>query len=104
MSPVPNWIAGRCANPDDFGAEGSGNAVLDFGKFCTGFLVVMGIGMRHNLPFHKLHSLICVALPVILAHSQLIVYPAMVMSIIGGLLIYGTIISFGMFFQEEQEF
>jgi len=28
----------------------------------------------------------------------------MIMSIIGGLLIYGTIISFGMFFQEEQEF
>lgn len=45
-----------------------------------------------------------VALPVVLAHSHLIVYPAMVMSIIGGLLIYGTIISFGWFFQEEQEF
>lgn len=29
---------------------------------------------------------------------------AMVMCITGGLLIYGTIISFGMFFQEEQEF
>jgi len=28
----------------------------------------------------------------------------MVMSIVGGLLIYGTIISFTMFFQEEQEF
>jgi len=35
---------------------------------------------------------------------MIITYPAMVMSIIGGLLIYGTIISFGMFFQEEQEF
>jgi len=28
----------------------------------------------------------------------------MIMSITGGLLIYGTIIRFGMFFQEEQEF
>jgi len=28
----------------------------------------------------------------------------MIMSIIGGLLIYGTIVTFGMFFQEEQEF
>jgi hypothetical protein len=45
LAPIPNWICGRCANPDDFGSEGSGNAVLDFGKFCTGFLVVMGIGM-----------------------------------------------------------
>lgn len=44
------------------------------------------------------------ALPVILAHSHIIAIPAMVMCVIGGLLIYGTIISFGMFFQEEQEF
>jgi hypothetical protein len=25
--------------------ESSGNAVVDFGRFCTGFLVVMGVGM-----------------------------------------------------------
>ncbi|TVY35263.1 Vacuolar protein sorting-associated protein [Lachnellula occidentalis] len=86
LAPLPNWICGRCANPDDF-VESSGNAVVDFGRFCTGFLVLMGV-----------------ALPVVLAHSMLITYPAMVMSIIGGVLIYGTIISFGMFFQEEQEF
>jgi len=60
---------------------------MDFGRFCTGFLVVMGI-----------------ALPAVLAHSEIIRIPAMIMSIVGGLLIYGTIISFGMFFQEEQEF
>lgn len=44
------------------------------------------------------------ALPVVLAHSHLIAIGAMIMSVAGGLLIYGTIISFGMFFQEEQEF
>jgi hypothetical protein len=38
------------------------------------------------------------------AHCALISFSAMFMSIIGGLLIYGTIISFTMFFQEEQEF
>ncbi|KAL2152014.1 hypothetical protein VTH82DRAFT_5198 [Thermothelomyces myriococcoides] len=86
LAPVPNWICGHCANPDDF-VESSGAAVLDLGRFCTGFLVVMGI-----------------ALPVVLAHSNLISTPAMIMSIVGGLLIYGTIISFAMFFQEEQEF
>jgi hypothetical protein len=48
LAPLPNWICGRCANPDDFGGEGSGNAVLDFGKFCTGFLVTMGIGECYN--------------------------------------------------------
>ena len=25
--------------------ESAGNAVVDFGRFCTGFLVVMGVGM-----------------------------------------------------------
>ncbi|KAK4156484.1 vacuolar protein sorting 55 [Chaetomidium leptoderma] len=86
LAPVPNWICSHCANPDDF-VESSGAAVLDLGRFCTGFMVVMGI-----------------ALPVLLAHSNIISIPAMVMSVIGGLLIYGTIISFTMFFQEEQEF
>jgi len=86
LAPLPNWVCGRCANPDDF-MESSGNAAIDFGRFCTGFLVVMGI-----------------ALPALFAHCGLIVYPAMVMSIIGGLLIYGTIVSFTMFFQEEQDF
>ncbi|KAL9112736.1 MAG: hypothetical protein Q9227_003039 [Pyrenula ochraceoflavens] len=42
-APLPNWICGRCANPDDF-MESAGNAVIDFGRFCTGFLFVMGIG------------------------------------------------------------
>lgn len=86
LAPVPNWICSHCANPDDF-VESSGGAVLDLGRFCTGFLVLMGL-----------------ALPVVLAHSGIITVPAMVMSVIGGLLIYGTIISFTMFFQEEQEF
>jgi Vacuolar protein sorting 55 len=43
IAPLPNWICGRCSNPDDF-MENAGNAVIDFGRFCTGFLVVMGIG------------------------------------------------------------
>ncbi|KAK7967799.1 hypothetical protein PG997_012041 [Apiospora hydei] len=86
LAPVPNWIASHCANPDDF-VESSGNAVLDLGRFCTGFLVLMGI-----------------ALPVVLTHAAMISVSAMFMSILGGLLIYGTIVSFGMFFTEEQEF
>ncbi len=43
LAPLPNWICGRCSNPDDF-MESAGNAVVDFGRFCTGFLVVMGVG------------------------------------------------------------
>ena len=44
IAPLPNWICGRCANPDDF-MESAGSAIVDFGRFCTGFLVVMGVGM-----------------------------------------------------------
>ena len=48
VAPLPNWIAGRCANPDDFidssGGGGPGGAAVDIGRFVTGFLVVMGIG------------------------------------------------------------
>ncbi|KAL4750242.1 hypothetical protein BDW72DRAFT_194104 [Aspergillus terricola var. indicus] len=86
IAPLPNWICSRCANPDDF-MDSSGSAVADFGRFLTGFLVLMGV-----------------ALPAVLAHSGAIQVPAMIMSILGGLLIYGTIISFSMFFQEQEEF
>lgn len=53
--------------------------------------------MRLLLTFHA-------ALPVLFAHCAIIVPQAAVMSIIGGWLIYGTIISFTMFFQETEEF
>lgn len=89
LAPLPNFICSRCAPADDFmGSDSSASsAFLDFGRFMTGFLVVMGI-----------------ALPVLLAHCWIIVMPAAVMSIVGGALIYGTIVSFTMFFQEDEEF
>ncbi|KAA8913122.1 vacuolar protein sorting 55 [Sphaerosporella brunnea] len=87
IAPLPNAICSRCANPDDFIEEGSSSGFVDLGRFFTGFLVVMGI-----------------ALPIMFAHCGIIQVPAMIMSIIGGLLIYGTIISFTMFFQESEDF
>jgi hypothetical protein len=48
--------------------------------------------------------MILIALPAVLAHCYIITTAAMFMSIIGGLLIYGTIITFTMFFQEEESF
>lgn len=44
------------------------------------------------------------ALPALLFHCGYILSQAMVMSIVGGLLIYGTVIAFTAFFQEEEEF
>jgi len=86
IAPLPNAICARYANPDDF-MDSSYSGVVDLGRFLTGFLVVMGM-----------------ALPAVLAHAQVITYGACVMSIVGGLLIYGTIIAFTMFFQEESDF
>ncbi|KAF2478931.1 vacuolar protein sorting 55 [Neohortaea acidophila] len=86
VAPIPNWICGKAAQQDDFMDNGS-NTVVELGRFITGFLVVMGI-----------------ALPVVLAHTEAITIQAMAMSIVGGLLIYSTIISFGMFFREQEEF
>jgi len=86
IAPAPNWIASKWSNDDLFNDDTS-STVVDLGRFCTGFLVVMGV-----------------ALPVLLAHCALIRIPAMVMSVVGGLLIYGTIISFAQFFKEEQDF
>lgn len=117
LAPIPNWICSHCANPDDF-VESSGAAVLDLGRFCTGFLVMMGLGRFTPSPSCCCYvfcvcgstvadifsSLRQTALPVVLANSAIITVPAMIMSVIGGLLIYGTIISFAMFFQEEQDF
>ncbi|KAI7257384.1 hypothetical protein KC345_g10801 [Hortaea werneckii] len=86
VAPIPNWICGKAQNQDDFMDSGS-NGIVELGRFMTGFLVVMGI-----------------ALPVVLAHCDQIRVESMVMSIVGGLLIYGTIISFGMFFAEQEKF
>ncbi|PVH94586.1 vacuolar protein sorting 55 [Periconia macrospinosa] len=86
IAPLPNWLCGRAANHDDF-MESSGSGVVDFGRFLTGFFVVMGI-----------------ALPTLLYHSATIEGGAAAMSVVGGLLIYATIISFTLFFQEDQDF
>lgn len=47
LAPLPNFICAKCASPDDFISSegGGGGAVVDFGRFLTGFLVVGGVGM-----------------------------------------------------------
>lgn len=43
LAPLPNWICGRAANPEDF-MDSGGNGIVELGRFVTGFLVVMGVG------------------------------------------------------------
>jgi hypothetical protein len=85
--------------------ESGGSGIVDFGRFLTGFFVVMGIGTtHHSIVQVEFELTVIVALPALFAHCALITPEAFVMSIIGGLLIYGTIVSFTMFFQETEEF
>jgi hypothetical protein len=45
LTPLPNAICGSCTTSGDslFGGEGE-SGLVDFGRFLTGFFVVMGIG------------------------------------------------------------
>jgi Vacuolar protein sorting 55 len=63
------------------------STVVDFGRFMTGFLVFSGL-----------------ALPVVFAHNHMISIASMIMSLTGGSLVYLTIITFGAFFHEAEEF
>jgi Vacuolar protein sorting 55 len=63
----------------------------------TGFLVITGIGTSRS------RRLLMTALPVALMHSNIITAGAMVMSIFGGLLIYGTITVYSHFFSLVSE-
>lgn len=36
--------------------ESAGSAIVDFGRFCTGFLVVMGVGMCHASTSSQKHK------------------------------------------------
>ncbi|PKC08936.1 vacuolar protein sorting 55 [Rhizophagus irregularis] len=89
LAPLPNFIFSKCASGDDlyYFNEQSNNGPKDFGKFLTSILVVSGI-----------------ALPIILAHIEVIEFAAMLMSVSGGFLVYFTILAYSYFFSEENEY
>ncbi|KAF9397712.1 Vacuolar protein sorting-associated protein 55 [Mortierella sp. AD011] len=83
LAPLPNAVFGRFAGRDDVMSDYQGG-FADAGYFLTGLMIVTGF-----------------CLPVVLAHAGVITIPAMFMSISGGLLIYGTIVSYSRFFAED---
>lgn len=92
VAPLPNIVAQLVeSHRDDFltFSNDHGNApsaLLECCKHATGFLIVSGI-----------------ALPLTLYHARAIELGATVMSIVGGLVVYGDIIVFIWFFSEEEE-
>lgn len=63
-----------------------GNALKEVGQFVSAFLLVTGF-----------------FLPIILHHSMILTRTAMVLTIIGGALIYGTVYTFSLYFAEPEE-
>ncbi|EGW30011.1 uncharacterized protein SPAPADRAFT_144102 [Spathaspora passalidarum NRRL Y-27907] len=75
------------SNDYDFNFEGgNNNVVIETGQFLSAFLVTSGV-----------------VLPVILHHSLILTRTAMVLTIIGGCLIYGTVYTFSSYFDESEE-
>ncbi|KAG7663358.1 uncharacterized protein J8A68_003106 [[Candida] subhashii] len=62
------------------------NVVIEVGKFLSSFLIVSGI-----------------YLPILLHHSLILNQFAMILTIIGGCLIYGTVYTFSSYFDESED-
>ncbi|KLO10670.1 vacuolar protein sorting 55 [Schizopora paradoxa] len=85
VAPLPNALFSHCGQ-DDFSADSEGSGPVDFGRFLTSMTVVTGF-----------------AFPVILAHSEIIRPAACIMSIVGGGLVYGTILAYTAVFRQDTE-
>ncbi|KAI8390104.1 vacuolar protein sorting 55 [Blakeslea trispora] len=83
LAPLPNALCSRCAGDDDIMSDYN-SGIIDAGHFMTGMLMVTGF-----------------CLPFVLAHAEVITVAAMIMSISGGILVYGTIIAYTHFFAHQ---
>jgi len=85
LAPVPNTLFAHCGS-DDFSGEYETNPAVDLGRFITSIVVVTGF-----------------ALPLILQHAEVIKPAASYMSIVGGSLVYGTILAYSAVFKQDSE-
>lgn len=101
LAPLPNALFAHCGG-DDFTTDYEGSGPVDLGRFLTATVVVTGF-----------------ALPLVLAHSEIIKPAACTMSIIGGSyvikflaprtahnhtsrLVYGTILAYSAAFKQDE--
>ncbi|QRW27623.1 vacuolar protein sorting 55 superfamily protein [Rhizoctonia solani] len=85
--PLPNAIFSHCGSEDFTDYDGN-NAAVDIGRFLTSIIVITAF-----------------ALPLVLAHADVIKPTACGMAIVGGALVYGTILSYTAVFKTgEDEF
>ncbi|EDO17607.1 hypothetical protein Kpol_1061p32 [Vanderwaltozyma polyspora DSM 70294] len=85
LAPIPNALfSKRNSSSATFMSDSGMNSSNDFASFLTGMLVTSGI-----------------ALPLVFRHSQLITSESCVMSMLGGMIIYGSIVTFSWFFNSS---
>ncbi|KAJ7285809.1 vacuolar protein sorting 55 [Mycena rebaudengoi] len=78
LAPLPNAIFSHCGADEFAGSyDGENSGPVDLGRFITSLFVLSGV-----------------ALPIVLAHAQVIRNTAAAMSILGGGLVYGTILAY----------
>ncbi|KAL7752752.1 Vacuolar protein sorting-associated protein 55 [Sorochytrium milnesiophthora] len=86
LAPLPNYICDRCTRSDDILSDNTSSGLKDAGYFITSFLVVTGF-----------------ALPISLARSAVLTTSAAIMSVVGGALVYGTIVVYLRVFSSRDE-
>ncbi|KAI9598433.1 vacuolar protein sorting 55 [Syncephalis fuscata] len=86
LAPLPNMLCTRYGYSDDIFVD-TQMGFADAGYFLTSALVVSGLAM-----------------PMVLAHAGVIHTAAMIQSVVGGLLVYGTIVAYNHFFGQDDEF
>lgn len=85
IAPLPNALFAHCGS-EDFSSEYETSPAVDLGRFITAIVVVIGF-----------------AFPLILQHAEIIKPAASYMSIIGGGLVYGTILAYSAVFKQDSE-
>ncbi|PPQ83332.1 hypothetical protein CVT25_003971 [Psilocybe cyanescens] len=83
LAPLPNALFSHCGS-DELSSNYEGSAPVDLGRFITAMFVVTGF-----------------ALPIVLAHSNVIDPKACAMSITGGGLVYATILAYSAAFRQD---
>jgi len=84
LAPIPNLICEKCFSGD--GMLDSKRGYPDVGYFLTGFILVSGFG-----------------LPLVLLHAAKIKYEAAILSLVGGVIVYATVLAYIHYFHNEEE-
>ncbi|CAA7271681.1 unnamed protein product [Cyclocybe aegerita] len=84
LAPLPNALFSHCGSDDLATSYDNAGPAVDLGRFITSIFVVTGF-----------------ALPIVLAHSEVIDPKACAMSIVGGGLVYATIMAYSAAFSQE---